>query len=853
MTLRKKTITIIGLTFICLASVLWVLSWTITREGFTDVEIKEIRKDVERALNVVQNEISLLDGIAHDYAEWDDTYAFVQNRNKVYIQTNFRDSTFSKLNVNFILMIDAAGGIVFGKSFDLKQGGETSFPESLQKELAAHPLLTKHRNEDQSVTGMILFPEGPMIVSSCPILTSEGMGPVRGKLIMGRRLDYFRIQQLARMANLSLMMHPIEDGEMPPDMKDISPSLSAETPIILKALNEDIMAGYALIKDVFGKPLLILRVDQPRAVHKVGQSTLRYLLISLFAGTLVLCLVTIVLLERSVLRKLTGLIKDVKHIASVSRFSSRVSQTGKDELAHLAFEINGMLEKLEAAEKFKEETLEARYRAVVEDQTELICRYWPDGTMTFVNDACRRYYGMEKERLAGLNFLSLRQEEPQIFRKRTASLSPENPSVTMENFIRRAGEVRWQQWTDRAIFDDKRQMIEYQSVGRDITDRKLSEEAIRKAEEKYRTIFEQAAEGIFLITQEGTITLANPAMAEILGYESPEELTARVTDIAHQVYVNPEDRKEFLKELADKSHISGRQYQWYRKDGRKIWISIHAKAVRDIDGRLLYVEGTFQDITKRKLAEDELRKTISQLEETRDMLIQSGKLAAIGQLAAGVAHEVLNPVNIISLGLQLIEKNESLSEQARNDLNVIHDQIGRIVNITKELKQFSSISKRQKSRNNVNDLVEKMLKLSEPQFKLEGIELKFEPGLNLPPVFIDRERMEQVLLNLISNAMVAMEGQGEKILSVSTYYIPAAGGAGHVKIIVSDTGTGISEPHLSKIFDPFFTTKEQGKGTGLGLYISYSIVKEHDGRIWAENNGAKGASFFVELPVDHEN
>ena len=517
MTLRKKTITIIGLTFFCITAILLTISLIITREGFTDIEHKEIRKDVERSMNVIENEISRLDETAHDYAAWDDTYAFIRNHNRGFVHANFRDDTFSKLKVDFILFVDAAGRIVFGKSFDLKQGGEIPFPATLQKSLAAGASMTKRKNADQSSAGITLFPDGPMIVSLCPILTSEGMGPVGGTLIMGRKLDYFRIKQLADMTNLSLLIYRIDDKQLPPDMKEACSLLIGKTPLVLKPLNEDIISGYAYLNDIFGTPVLMLRVDQPRAVYKAGQSTLRYLLVSLFAGTLVLSLVTVTLLEKSVLRRLTRLIADVKKIASVGQFSKRVSHRGKDELANLAFEINGMLEKLEAAEKFQEETHEARYRAVVEDQTELICRYRPDGTISFANDACCRYYEIGKEHLIGSNFFTLNQEEDEKLSVPKVSLSPEYRSLTREHQLLK-GEIHWQQWTDRAIFDSDGQVVEFQSVGRDVTEHKQAEEErVRLA-----TAIEQVSEAIIVTDTDSAIQYANPAFESMSGYSKKE-------------------------------------------------------------------------------------------------------------------------------------------------------------------------------------------------------------------------------------------------------------------------------------------------------------------------------------------
>jgi PAS domain S-box-containing protein len=160
-----------------------------------------------------------------------------------------------------------------------------------------------------------------------------------------------------------------------------------------------------------------------------------------------------------------------------------VSVVGNDELSNLAYEINGMMEKLEQAEKFREEVSEARYRAVVQDQTELICRYLPDGTITFVNDACCRYYEMEKDTLLGMNFMSLTRKEHVKFGCSIPAFGAENPGVKWENQVSKPnGEIRWLQWTDRALFDQHGKMIEFQSVGRDITHEVKLESQLRQAQ-----------------------------------------------------------------------------------------------------------------------------------------------------------------------------------------------------------------------------------------------------------------------------------------------------------------------------------------------------------------------------------
>lgn len=259
-----------------------------------------------------------------------------------------------------------------------------------------------------------------------------------------------------------------------------------------------------------------------------------------------------------------------------------------------------------------------------------------------------------------------------------------------------------------------------------------------------------------------------------------------------------------------------------------------------------YAEDLTEVYRSEKAKRKELEAANLELQETRDMLIQSEKLAAIGRLTAGVAHEILNPVNIISMRLQFLGRKEDLSDRARNALSVCKDQLNRIVQICQNLGQFSRIHERHVTMNDLNEVIGHVLTLIAPQFKQEGIKADVEYHPDLPLIPLYRDRVEQVILNIFSNAAAVMADQETKTLQIITK--PTAS-EDHVQVIISDTGVGIGDSDVNKLFEPFFTTKEPGEGTGLGLFISYNIIKDHGGRIWAENNKGGGASFFIELPI----
>lgn len=253
------------------------------------------------------------------------------------------------------------------------------------------------------------------------------------------------------------------------------------------------------------------------------------------------------------------------------------------------------------------------------------------------------------------------------------------------------------------------------------------------------------------------------------------------------------------------------------------------------------------ELADRRRAEEALGKTGKELQETRDMLVQSEKLAAIGRLSAAVAHEILNPVNIISMRLQLLEQKEDLSRALKDTLSICKNQLNRIVEFTEDLGQFSRSSEKRISMSNLNEIIQHALVLSDPQFKEYDIQTDLHYDAALPLIPMDKDRIEQVIFNLIYNATEAMAGRETRVLGITT---GLSGPGDYVQVMISDTGTGIEDSHMDKVFDPFFTTKDPGQGTGLGLFISYNIIHEHAGRIWAENNARGGASFFVELPVD---
>ena len=240
----------------------------------------------------------------------------------------------------------------------------------------------------------------------------------------------------------------------------------------------------------------------------------------------------------------------------------------------------------------------------------------------------------------------------------------------------------------------------------------------------------------------------------------------------------------------------------------------------------------------RKMADD-----IRQLQQLNEQLIRTEKLAAMGTLAAGVAHEVNNPLASISSLIQMMQSKDGLDERTKENLKLIQTQIQRITQVTKDMMDFARVRPAAKSWTDVNDIIEKSLRLASFDKSFQRLKIEKAFAENLPKVFADADQLQQVFLNLFLNARDALPESGE--LRIET-----RGENSEVRIAVTDNGVGIKTEDAQKIFDPFFTTKPTGKGTGLGLAVCYGIITAHGGKIEVLPNNSRGTTFLIALPFD---
>jgi two-component system NtrC family sensor kinase len=236
--------------------------------------------------------------------------------------------------------------------------------------------------------------------------------------------------------------------------------------------------------------------------------------------------------------------------------------------------------------------------------------------------------------------------------------------------------------------------------------------------------------------------------------------------------------------------------------------------------------------------------------ESQNRLIMSEKQATVGRLAAGVAHEINNPLTGVLTYTHMLLRRKELSEEVRQDLQTIAEATERVRKIVKGLLDFSRQTTPDREKVDVNQLVSSTVALMENQALVKGVDVKFNPSENLPPVNMDRSQFQSVLLNIFINGLDATKaGDRITVVTKNSARVNEAGQEG-VEISISDTGCGIPPEHLNKLFDPFFTTKEVGHGTGLGLAVSLGIVQRHGGSIRVQSEVGKGSTFTLWVPLE---
>ncbi len=385
------------------------------------------------------------------------------------------------------------------------------------------------------------------------------------------------------------------------------------------------------------------------------------------------------------------------------------------------------------------------------------------------------------------------------------------------------------------VRDDNGAIVGAVKVIQNVTERQRAYEALRKSEEKHRSLVHNVQLGIFRSTADpsGRFLEANPAMEEITGYSREELLEMDIADL----YRHPEEREGMLEEIVAGGGNITKELHLRKKDGTELTVMDRKFPVRDAYGKILYFDGIMDDISERKRMTREKK----ELEQRAQV---ASRLASIGEMASGIAHEINNPLTGVVGFAQLLMRKD-IPEDIKMPIETIYNGAQRVASIVHRLLTFARQHKPERSRTSINEVIENTLNLRAYSLETGSIKVTTRLAPELPKTMADAGQLQEVFLNIILNAeaeMKASHGRGNLVIKTER-------AGNNIRISFRDDGPGIAPENLVRIFDPFFTTREVGQGTGLGLSICHGIVTEHGGRLYAKSKPGKGATFIAELPI----
>jgi PAS domain S-box-containing protein len=528
-----------------------------------------------------------------------------------------------------------------------------------------------------------------------------------------------------------------------------------------------------------------------------------------------------------------------------------------------------------AAERAVSES-EKRFRAVVEDQTDLICRFKPDGLLTFVNEAFCRFHGKRSEELIGTNFFqTLSEEDAAIPLSYINSLPPDEPVVSFDHRLHGPNKlVVWHQYRVRRLFQEKGDTREFQAVIQDITQRKQSEQALRASEEKYRSLIDHIPDVVWTADANRDLIYISGNAVKVLGYSAEELLGGQLwLDRIH-----PEDAahvRQAYQKLFSEGEKFDVEYRICRKDGGWIWLHNRAlttrpRSPREIGGAeaagqaavdisrgegIMCADGIFKNITQRRQAEAALQHAKEAAE--------SANLAK-SQFLANMSHELRTPLNAI-IGFSEILADKTFGDLNDRQLKYSHNilnsgrQLLQLINDILDLAKVEA-GRVELMRNtfSVAKALAEVQTIVKTLANKKNISLEFEAAPDLPALFADEAKFKQVMYNLLSNAIKFTPDGGKVFVTAAIQNSTSADAspAGEsLRVAVTDTGIGIKASDQERVFKEFEQVDSsygrQQQGTGLGLTLTKRLVEMHGGRIWVESEGVegKGSTFTFLIPL----
>ncbi|MFH1458802.1 MAG: PAS domain S-box protein [Candidatus Omnitrophota bacterium] len=501
---------------------------------------------------------------------------------------------------------------------------------------------------------------------------------------------------------------------------------------------------------------------------------------------------------------------------------------------------------------------ETKLRNIVEHSNEIFYMHDPDNVLTYISPQCQEIMGYSVEEMK-INWTELTTGNPineaGIKNTEKAIKTGQRQPVYILEVKKKDGENIFLEIDESPVKDEHDGVIGIVGAARDITKQKLVEKALLESEKKYRLITENTDDLICIVSFDLKLKFlyASPSYEKKLGYASGELLKKTAYDLVHpqditdsmpllKKYLKLKIKAFFQKRIEKFSEV--REFRLKHKSGQWSYFSSTINILNK--NQILFIS---HDITEKKKAEKLLKKAFADLKQVQQELIQSGKMAAMGQLAAGISHELAQPLTGIRGFTQTILMDLPGDSPLRNDLEQIIYQADRMDSIIKNVRFFAKKSEFELKDLIITNPIDNALMLLEAQLKRSEIEVRKEIMDNLPMISADANQLQQLFINLITNAKdaILLNKSRDKQINIKVFL---SEDQQNLIVVFQDTGGGIPQSQISYIFNPFYTTKAPDGGMGLGLSICYRIVENHNAQIKVESEQGKGATFTISFLIE---
>jgi PAS domain S-box-containing protein len=909
MTLRWKTLLIIGLALIGLILLLYATASAVLLNSFNDLEAETAEGNLERVVNAIGERAAALDVITEDYASWDDSYNYMVDGNPVYIDDNFYNEGMIDLGINLVALYDTTGERVFGKVIDLNEGIELTLPANLDNLILSEGAIFP-AGLDNGTAGIVLLEEGPMMLAARPVLNSLGEGPTRGVVIFGRYLDDTEIESLSLLTNVEIELHRPDEIVADAGLAAIQADLMTAGGSLIRPLNDQEIAGYRLFNDIEGNPALLLEVNLPRSIYQQGLTSIRYLLFSLVAVGLMSGGVTLFLIERLVLARLARLSSDVVRIGDSGELAQRVvTMTGRpDELSSLAHEINDMLAGLERSQNSLRES-EARYRAVIEQAAEAIFLVDTEsGQILEANQAYLNMLGYTAGEITNLSVYDITVHDQLSVQETLEQTVQRGRYMSGEQrLLRKDGTLVDVEVSASLITSGGRQVL--CTVAHDITARKRADKELQRLLRETLLLNRViAAAGtardpqdvLRLVCQELALALHLPqaafavldpggqqltVIAEYVARGRPSALgvmipvtnnpaTQHILKTRQALYIadaNTDPRYALMREVAQQRGtvsllllpllirdrvvgtlgLNATQPREFTAEEMALAQNVAAATSQALENAQLYA-AIQQELAERRRAEEEAQKA-REVAETANL--------AKSEFISTVSHELKVPMTAIKGYAELMAGGMAgpVSDRQANFLGIIQGNVERMTRLVSDLTDISRIESGRLrldfSTVEIGQIILEVAYSIQSQIEAKQQELNLAVAPELPPAWGDRNRLVQILTNLVSNAH-KYSPESSRITLSAECIIRQGGPIPNLEMIhvaVADQGIGISPEDQQLLFQRFFRSGDekarQSPGTGLGLSITKELVELQGGRIWFESEYRRGTTFHFIIPA----